>query len=344
MNFASDNTTGAAPQIIAALSAANEGALAGYGNDDLTKAVETRIQDLFETDASVFLVATGTAANSLALSVLTPPHGSVLCHWTSHVYEDECGAPEFFTGGARLVPVDGPDGKLDLADLESKAAYGKGDVHMLQTSAVSVTQVTEMGTVYSLDELAAVSQVCKRHDLALHLDGARFANAMVALGCSPAEMSWRAGVDIVSFGATKNGALGVEAVVIFDKSLAELFAFKRKRAGHLFSKMRLLTAQMNAYLEEDLWLKNAGHANTMAAELYDGLKQVPGLEFPFSVDANMLFPKLPQGMTEALHKDGFHFYDNRWEPGICRLVTAFNTRAEDVAAMIAAAHRHAGDT
>ena len=341
MNFASDNTTGAAPEIIAALAAANEGALPGYGNDDLTLAVEARIQDIFETDASVFLVATGTAANSLALAVLTPPHGSVLCHWTSHVYEDECGAPEFFTSGARLVPVDGPDGKLDLADLDRKAAYGKGDVHMLQPTAVSVTQVTEMGTVYSLDELAAVSDICKRRDLALHLDGARFANALVALDCTPAEMSWRAGVDIVSFGATKNGALGVEAVVIFDRSLADLFAFKRKRAGHLFSKMRLLSAQMDAYLRDDLWLANARHANAMADALHDGLAQVPGIEFPFSVDANMLFPRLPDGMTEALHKDGFHFYDDRWEPGICRLVTAFNTRQEDVDALIAAAHEHA---
>lgn len=342
MNFASDNVTGAAPQILRALEAANDGSQPGYGNDDLTQHVETRIQDIFETDARVFLVATGTAANALALSVLTPSHGAALCHWTSHVYEDECGAPEFYSGGARLVPVDGAQGKLDPADLSRKAAHGKGDVHMLQPSVVSVTQVSELGTVYDLDELAVIGDICREHQLRLHMDGARFANALVALGCSPADTTWKAGVDILSFGATKNGALGCEAVVIFDPALAELFAFRRKRAGHLFSKMRILSAQMAAYLENDLWLDNARHANAMAAALYAGLKDLPGVEFPYSVDANMLFPRLPDGMADALHADGFQFYDNRWDPGICRLVTAFNTTQADVDALVAAARRHSG--
>ncbi len=342
MNFASDNTTGAARQVIDAMLAANDGSQPGYGNDEITLAVEQRIQDIFETDARVFLVATGTAANSLALSVMTPPHGSVLCHWTSHIYEDECGAPEFFSGGARLIPIEGADGKLDPDDLAEKAAYGQGDVHMLQPSALSITQVTEMGTVYSLDELRTLSEIGRKHGLAVHMDGARFANALVGLGCTPAEMSWKLGVDVLSFGATKNGALGVEAVVIFDTALADTFAFRRKRAGHLFSKMRLLSAQMAAYLDDDLWLKNARHANQMAAQLQAGLKDVAGIEFPYAVDANMLFPRLPDGMSDALHADGFHFYDNRWAPGICRLVTAFNTAKTDVDALISAAQKHAG--
>ncbi len=342
MNFASDNVTGAAPEIIAAMLAANDGAQSGYGNDDATRAVEARLCEIFETDLSMFLVATGTAANSLALSVLTPVHGAVLCHWTSHVYEDECGAPEFFTGGARLIPIEGASGKLDPIDLATKAAHGKGDVHMLQPSAVSLTQVTELGTVYDLNEIAAVAEVCRENGLRLHMDGARFANALVALGCTPAEMSWKRGVDVLSFGATKNGALGCEAILVFDKTLADVLAFRRKRAGHLFSKMRLLTAQMQAYLADDLWLRGAGHANAMATRLHAGLARVPGIEFPHAVDANMLFPRLPDGMAGELKARGFRFYDDRWEAGICRLVTAFNTRAEDVDALIAAAGAAAG--
>ncbi len=342
MNFASDNTTGASPEVLDALIAANAGAQPGYGNDALTQSVERRLCEIFETDASVFLVATGTAANSLALSVMTPSYGAVLCHWSSHVYEDECGAPEFFTGGARLIPVGGENGKLDAGELDEKARHGQGDVHMLQPSAMTLTQVGEMGTVYSLDEIATLTEIGRRHGLKVHMDGARFANALVALGCSPAEMSWKAGVDVLSFGATKNGALGVEAVIIFDPALAESFAFRRKRAGHLFSKMRLLSAQMATYLENDLWLRNARHANAMAAELHKGLAQINSVRFPFSADANMLFPELPAGMADALHADGFQFYDNRWAPGIVRLVTAFNTDENDVEALIAAARRHAG--
>lgn len=342
MNFASDNTTGASPEVIEALVAANAGAQPGYGNDELTQSVERRLCDIFETDASVFLVGTGTAANSLALSVMTPSYGAVLCHWSSHVYEDECGAPEFFTGGARLIPVGGENGKLDAAELAGKAAHGRGDVHMLQPSAMTITQVGEMGTVYSLDEIRTLADVGRRHGLKVHMDGARFANALVALGCSPAEMSWKAGVDVLSFGATKNGALGVEAVIVFDPALAETFAFRRKRAGHLFSKMRWLSAQMAAYLEDDLWLRNARHANAMAADLRQGLGRINTVRFPYSADANMLFPELPEGLADALHGDGFQFYDNRWAPGIVRLVTAFNTQKSDVEALIAAAHRHAG--
>ncbi len=339
MNFASDNITGASDEILDALVRANAGHAMPYGNDDLTARVEEQLSDLFETDLSAFLVATGSAANSLALSVMTPSYGAVLCHWNSHIFEDECGAPEFFTGGARMVPVDGPDGKVDLQDLAIKAARGAGDVHMLQPSAASITQVTEIGSLYTVNEIAAVADVCRSHKLKLHMDGARFANAVVALGCTPAEMSWKAGVEVLSFGATKNGALGAEAVIIFDKDLADTFAFRRKRGGHLFSKMRLLSAQMEAYLSDELWRYNAEHANAMAARLRDGIAPLASFEFPYTDGANMLFPRLPATLHQALNDEGFIFYGGRWEEGVVRLVTAFNTDADHVDAFINAAVR-----
>ncbi len=341
MNFASDNTVGASPTILEAICTANDGATMPYGNDEMTNRVEARIQEIFETDAAVFLVATGSAANSLALSVMTEPHGGVLCHWKSHIYEDECGAPEFFTNGAKLIPVSGAAGKLDLDDLTAKAKYGRGDVHMVQPSVVGITQVTEIGTVYSLDEIDTISRIAHANEMTVHMDGARFANALVGLGCTPAEMTWKAGVDALSFGATKNGALAAEAVVFFDRELARQFAFRRKRGGHLFSKMRFLAAQMEAYLNDDLWLANAGHANAMAKRLADGLAAVPGITLSESVDANMVFPRLSPGVIDGLHGDGFLFYDDRWDAGVVRLVTSFETTAQSVDALIAAAGRHA---
>ena len=238
-----------------------------------------------------------------------------------------------------MVPVDGPDGKVDLQDLAIKAARGAGDVHMLQPSAASITQVTEIGSLYTVNEIAAVADVCRSHKLKLHMDGARFANAVVALGCTPAEMSWKAGVEVLSFGATKNGALGAEAVIIFDKDLADTFAFRRKRGGHLFSKMRLLSAQMEAYLSDELWRYNAEHANAMAARLRDGIAPLASFEFPYTDGANMLFPKLPATLHQALNDEGFIFYGGRWEEGVVRLVTAFNTDADHVDAFINAAVR-----
>jgi len=342
LNFASDNVTGAAPEILEAMAAANDGPLMPYGNDDLTHQVEDKIRQIFETEADVFLVATGSAANSLSLSVLTPPWGAVICHRQSHINEDECGAPEFFTNGAKLVVLDGPGAKIDAADLDRHAGEGRGDVHRVQPAAASITQETEAGTVYSLDEITAIAEACHGHEMKLHMDGARFANAVVALHCSPAEATWKAGVDVLSFGATKNGALAAEAVVLFDKGLAEEFAFRRKRGGHLFSKMRLLSAQWDAYLNDDLWLKNARHANAMAARLGEGLAGVPGVTLPNPVAANELFPALPRPVIDGLKADGFGFYEF---PGdTIRLVCAYNTKAEDVDAFIAAAQAHANST
>ncbi len=342
MNFASDNTSGASPQVMDAIIRANEGQCMSYGDDSYTKLVSERICEVFEADADVYLVATGTAANALSLSVLMNNYGATLCHWGSHLYEDECGAPEFFSGGGKLIPIEGKNGKMLPETISHFAGRGIGDVHMSQPQAVSITQETETGSIYSLDEIGVINQICKSNKLKFHMDGARFANALVSLDCSPAEMTWKAGVDVVSFGASKNGAMASEAVILFDKSMSQEFEFRRKRAGHLLSKMRLLASQMEAYLKDDLWLKNATHANQMAKRLNDELSKINGIETPDQVDANIIFAKFPTALTEDLNAQGIKFYSDRWEAGVVRLVTTFNTPEEHVDDFILAVQKHMG--
>jgi threonine aldolase len=250
--FTSDNIAGASPEVIAAVAACNADQALPYGNDELTRAVEQQFADVFEHEVDVFLVSTGSAANALALASVTPPWGSILSHADAHINRDECGAPEFYTSGAKLVKLPGGGGKIDLKALAANATRIVADVHSVQPSSVSITQATEVGSVYSLDEIGDIGEVCRSAKLALHMDGARFANALFTLGCSPAEMTWKAGVDLVSFGATKNGTFGVDAVVSFRKDLASALAFRHKRAGQLSSKMRFMAAQMHGYLTGDL--------------------------------------------------------------------------------------------
>ena len=344
MDFRSDNTHGAAPEIAAALAAANTGTAAAYGDDAASRGLEARFAALFEHEVAVFPVVTGTAANALALSVMTPPFGAVYCHADAHIMVDECGAPEFYAGGARLVALDGADGKIACADLAAAlGAAGAGDVHRVQPAALSLTQLTECGTAYRVDEIAALAEVARGHGLRVHMDGARFTNALVGLGCTPAEMTWRAGVDILSFGATKNGAWAAEAIVVFAPELAAEMAYRRKRAGHLVSKMRFVSAQLEAYLDGDLWRRNAEHANAMAQRLVQGLGAAPGAELVHPVDGNQLFVRLPEATIQALIADGFLFH--RWPetaPGstVLRLVTAFDTGEADIAALVEAATRH----
>ncbi|MCK0206680.1 low specificity L-threonine aldolase [Starkeya koreensis] len=335
--FGSDNVAGVSPAILAALAAANEGPMPSYGADEISARVEARLSQLFEREVAVFLVSTGTAANALSLAALTPPWGAVLCHAESHIENDECGAPEFFSGGAKLIHVPGAEAKIDPQALAEAARRNRGDVHCVQPAAVSITQASELGTLYSVAETAAIGAVCRQAGLPLHMDGSRFANAVAALSASPAEMTWKAGVDVLSFGATKNGALGVEAIVLFDRERAGELAFRRKRAGHLSSKMRFLAAQMEAYLADDLWLANARQANAMAARLDAGLRALPGVTVQGRVEANMLFAQLPQTMIEGLLAQGFRFYTDRWGAGVVRLVTSFATREEDVDRLLEAA-------
>jgi len=336
MDFRSDNVTGAHPAIVEAVSAAyRAGPASSYGADDWTRRVERRLRDVFEKpDLVAFPVATGTAANSLAIACCTPSWGAVYCHPAAHIVVDEANAPEFFSAGAKLVAVDGPAGKLDattLARVLAEPVYG--NVHHPQPAVVSITQATECGTTYGPEEVAAIAAIAHRHGLKLHVDGARLANALIHAGCSPAELAWRAGVDVMSFGATKNGAMAAEAVVFFDPELAREFEFRRKRAGHLFSKMRLLSAQLDAYLANGLWMENARHANAAARRLVAGLTPLPGVRLLYPVEANELFIALPAAIHQALQGAGALYHP--WpsdRPGerAYRLVTAFDTASADL--------------
>lgn len=336
MNFISDNTTSVCPEVFEALLRVNPGTALGYGEDEVTRRMARAFDEVFETHVTVFPVATGTAANALAFSVLTPPWGAIYCHEHAHVAVDECGAPEFFTGGAKLITLGGAHGKLNPADLDATIArLSKGDPHQVQPAAVSLTQATEAGTVYTLADVAALVEVARRHGLAVHLDGARLANAVSFLGCTPAEMTWRVGVDVLSFGATKNGALAAEAVVFFREELVRDFVYRRKRSGHLFSKMRYISAQLEAYLTDGLWLKNAAHANALAVRLAEGLAALPGITIEHPMEANAVFVRLPDRVMDSLLAHGYtmHGGGNR----VTRLVTAFNTQPSEVDAFLAAA-------
>jgi threonine aldolase len=338
ISFRSDNDAGALPEVLAAMAGCNHGPSYPYGADPWTRKAEQQLCHIFEREVRVLLVSTGTAANSLALAAMSPPWGSVLCHRLAHVYNDECGAPAFFGAGLKLVPSASAGGWLDPQLLAAELQHGKGDVHTTQPSGVTITQSTEEGQIYTPGQIAAIAGVCRAARVPLHMDGARFANALVAAGCSPAELTWKAGVDLLSFGATKNGALNAEALVVFNEALWETLPFRRKRAGHLLSKMRFVAAQMNAYLEGDLWLANAGHANAMARRMADGLARVPGVELLTPAATNILFVRLPANLIDGLQQRGFDFYHGgRWEPGVARLVTSFRTTQDSVERFVAAA-------
>ena len=309
MCFASDNS-GPVPQaVLDVLAEANQGHVMGYGTDPMMDEVRQRIRDLFEApDAAVYLAATGTAANALALATMIEPFDTVFCTPMAHIEEDECNAPEFYTGGAKLTLVQGADRMTPEALTRAIESQGNRGVHGPRRGAVSITQVTEVGNVYTLAELKALCDVAKSYDLPVHLDGARFANAAVALGCTPAEMSWKLGVDVAVFGGTKNGLMGVEAVVFFDPRKAWEFELRRKRGGHLFSKHRYLSAQMAAYLRDDLWKDLAQRANAKTAHLLDGLRKRNDLQIVNDVTANMIFFQAPRALHQMLQASGAQYH------------------------------------
>ena len=336
VNFASDNVTGIAPELMEAIQDANEKQGAWpYGNDDGTRSLSRSFSNLFGSEVSVYPVATGTAANALCLGLVAQPFNTVYCLEHSHTNADEGGAPEFYTNGAKLIPIDGEDGKMTAAALEKRiggsGGGGGGAPHVMQATAVSITQTSECGTVYSIDEIRDICAVARANDLYVHLDGARFANAVAALGCDPSDLTWRAGVDLMSFGATKNGAMAAEAVVLFNQELEETLSQRRMRGGHLFSKMRFPSAQLSRYIEDGLWLQLAANANAMAERLAAGLAESDDVDIEYPVDANMIFATISGDLSERLRDAGFGFYDwgDHDRPNI-RLVCAFNTDEDDV--------------
>jgi threonine aldolase len=348
MNFASDNAAGVAPEIMDAVARAGAGHQLGYGNDDVTRRVEAQLSRLFEREVAVFLVSTGTAANALALAHLSPPWGAVMCYREAHIVTSEAGAPEFFGGGLKLIELAGEGAMISPATLTAALEGGEwGGPHHVTPSVLSLTQVTEAGTVYHPAAIAELAAIAHEHGMAVHMDGARFGNAVAALGVSPAEASWKTGIDVLSLGATKGGAMAAEAVIFFDKERAQGMGERRKRAGHLVSKHRFVAAQVEAFLKDDLWLKLARHANAMAQRLGNGLAAA-GIAPVWPVDANLVFAVLPKAVHARLTAAGASYYARRSaslpkgtvvEDGavLARLVTSFATTEAEVDRFVALA-------
>lgn len=337
--FFSDNAATVHPAVMDALVAANHVDTA-YDGDALSQSLDAAFSDLFETDCEVVWVSTGTAANSIILAHFVRPWQGILCYEEAHIEVDECGAPTFYSGGATLMPLPGRGAKIDTAALKARIAGIRQDVHQVQPAAVSITNATEYGLAWRPQEIGEISEIAKRKGLKLHMDGARFANALVALDASPAEMTWKSGVDIVSFGGTKNGCWCAEAVVMFDLDQAKEFGFIRKRAAQLFSKSRFIAAQFDAYFEDGLWLETAAHSNAMSARLAGHIRASKKVRLAWEPQANEVFAVMPAKVAEALQEKGARFYD--WhmpagfggdiEPGekLWRFVTSFATSADEV--------------
>lgn len=341
--FASDNTAGICPEALAALGAANAGRVPSYGDDEHTAEAKRLFATVFETECEVFFVFNGTAANAVVLAALCQRHHAVLCHELSHVETDECGAPEFFTGGSKILPIAGENAKLRPGDLEPVMARGHG-VHFPKIHALSLTQSTELGTVYTPDEVRALTDFAHRRGLVVHVDGARFANAAASLcergGFSPADLTWRAGVDVLCFGGTKNGLLTTEAVVFFNRELAREFDYRVKQSGQLASKMRFASAQWAAVLRDGAWLRHGAHANRQAAALAAGLRAL-GFTLVAPTEVNGVFVELPPRVAAALEARGWHFYKFVGEHGY-RLMCSWETQDADVAAFLADAQAAVG--
>ncbi len=329
MRFFSDNAASAHPAVLAALARANSVDTA-YDGDALSQSLDAAFSTLFEAPVKAYWIASGTSANSLALAAMCPPHGTVLCHKDSHIQNDECGAPEFFTHGAKLTLIDGTGAKIALSALSAKLAANPKGVHWSQPHALSITNASEYGCVYSPGEVAELAAICQEHGLALHMDGARFANAVAHLGCAPAELTWRAGIDILSFGFVKNGGLSSEAIIFFNPDLANGFAERRKRAGHLLSKGRFSAAQLLALLKDDLWLTNARSANAGASRL----ASVLGARLVHPVEANEVFARMTPDEAASLRAQGFDFYD--WAHGEVRFVVSWDQPANEIDALATA--------
>jgi threonine aldolase len=335
IDYRSDNTGRAAPEIIEALARANTGTALGYGGDEWTAQLQQRYSDLFETPVRVFPVATGTAANALSLASLGPSWGLVYCSEIAHINTSETNAAGFFGGGLKLMPVPGSYGRIDPAALaQMLASIQPGQIHRGQPVAVNLTQASDLGAVYRVDDVRAITEIAKRHGLKVHMDGARFANALARLQCSPAELTWRSGVDILSFGATKNGGALCDAIVVFDQSLANGLAVQLRRAGQTWSKMRFASAQLLAYVENELWLRMAQASNATAARIAGGVAGIAEVKLLAPVEANELFLEMPSPLLDRLERDGFLFY--RRSPTLGRFVCRFDMTEAEADALVTA--------
>ncbi|HEV2674779.1 MAG TPA: beta-eliminating lyase-related protein [Aliidongia sp.] len=338
INFRSDNVATVSPEILQALAAANSGPAASYGDDAQSAALNRSFSALFEADVTVFPVSTGTAANALSLAACVKPYGGILCHEHAHIHTAEGGATEAFTGGAKLIPLPGEQYRLTADTLGRAVSRIEWGVrNKPQPDALSITQASEHGTVYRLDELAALGDIAHGAGLKFHMDGARFANALAALGCTPADMSWRRGVDILSFGATKNGAMNTEAIVVFDPSLVEPLSYRLRKAGQTWSKMRFAATQLLAYVEDGLYLRLAARSNGLATRLAQALAALPGVSLMAPVEANLIFLSLPPAMIDAMIAGGARVA--RRSDSVIRLVTRFDGREEDIDRLIEIAER-----
>jgi threonine aldolase len=326
--FASDNTAGICPEVLAALEEANRGAAVSYGDDEWTRRVRKLVRDVFETDCDAYLVFNGTAANALALAQLCQPFHSVVCHDHAHIQTDECGAPEFYTRGSKLLLVGGDAGKIDIHQADSLIAR-QPEVHAHKPRVISITQATEFGTLYTRDEIGAIAEFVRRREMFLHMDGARFANAIAALGCPPKEITWKIGVDVLCFGGTKNGAAAAELVIFFKKELSQEFDYRLKQAGQLASKTRFLSAQWLGLLQNDVWLQNAKHANAMAGKLSERISADGKIEIVLPVEANAVFVRLSEQFTRGLNSRGWHFY-KFIEPDVYRVMCSWATTETEI--------------
>jgi threonine aldolase len=330
--FSSDNTLGMCPEAAAALEQANHGAVESYGDDQWMRRLRESVRDLFETDCETFLVFNGTAANALALAQLCQSFHSVICHQQAHIQTDECGAPEFFTRGSKLLLVGGAAGKIDMDKVNAVIAR-QPEVHAHKPRAISITQATELGTIYTRDEIDAIVELAKKREVFLHMDGARFANAIATLNCAPKEITWQREIDVLCFGGTKNGLAAGELVIFFKKELANEFEYRIKQAGQLASKMRFLAAPWIALLKDEVWLRNAAHANAMARKLAERLKAEAKIDTVFPVEANGVFARLSDSVARNLQAHGWHFY-KFIEPDVYRLMCSWATRTQEIEKLI----------
>ena len=333
-HFASDNYSGICPEAWAAMAEANSDHISSYGNDPWTQRATDLIRDIFETDCEVFFVFNGTSANSLSLASLCQSFNSILCHELAHIETAECGAPEFFANGSKILLLHGADGKIDPAEIE-RAVKQRTDIHYPKPRALSLTQATEVGTIYSPSEIRVLADAAWKSGLRVQMDGARFANAVASLDVAPADLTWRAGVDVLCFGGTKNGIAIGEAVVFFDHDLARDFDYRCKQGGQLASKMRFLSAPWLGMLQDGVWLKHARHANAMAQRLEAGLKKIPGVQISFPVQSNGVFAKIPSVAEAKMHERGWHFYTGVITPEESRLMCSWDTTPEDVDGFVA---------